>query len=362
LFNSIVLAISRKVPIITVYMADNITTEWVIEKALEQGFVTAGIVSVQPMDAAPLRTWLSTGYNADMSFLHRHAALRENAALLLNGARSVICAAMPYPTPDSTEPLYPGIARYARGADYHKIAGDKLRCLWEDIIGRQPGSQGRVFVDSGPLPEREYARRAGLGWIGRHGCIIHPDAGSRIILGEIVTTLELVPTEAISGDCGNCTRCISACPTGALIAPGIVDARRCLSYLTIENPGPIPPEYRVKVGTRLFGCDSCQDVCPYNTVDADKQAPVSTDDICDLFALSAQDFIRRFLGKAIMRAKRSGLLRNACVVLGNLGDDSALPVLKLARDTEDELIREHAEWAIEQIAGKLEIDQQPLSG
>jgi epoxyqueuosine reductase len=202
------------------------------------------------------------------------------------------------------------------------------------------------------LPERELARRAGIGWVGKHSCLITPAYGSRVVLGEILTTLELTPAQALSGSCGACRACLEACPTGALVAPGTVDARRCLSYLTIEHKGPIPLALRPLLGPRLFGCDACQDACPYNKrvgeiatafpPAADLLAP----DLSAILNLTAEAFNRRFRHTPIQRSKRRGLLRNACVALGNLQDPAAIPALRSALLDAEPLIREHAAWAL----------------
>lgn len=304
------------------------------------------------MDPAPLQAWLDAGYGAEMAYLRRHLPLRADLRGVLPGARSVICVALPYPGVIEGESTVGWVARYARGADYHEVVSGLLQQLWAEVSQRDTAAQGRIFVDAGPLPERELARRAGLGWVGKHGCLIHQQLGSRFVLGEILTTLELTLSTPLSGACGNCHRCLDACPTGALVAPGVVDARRCLSYLTIEHKGPIPRELRPLLGTRLFGCDNCQDACPYNRlapVDTSLLAPTCdllAPELCDLLAKSPEAFARRFRGTPFARAKRRGLLRNACVALGNLGEGRAVPALTTALQDAEPLIRGHAAWAL----------------
>jgi len=227
---------------------------------------------------------------------------------------------------------------------------DRLSALWQAVVRTFPEAQGRLCVDSGPLPERELARRAGLGWVGRHGCLIHPRFGSRFVLGEILTTLELAPTAPVAGACGACRRCVEACPTGALVAPGTVDARRCLSYLTIEHRGAMPHALRPAQGTRLFGCDACQDACPHNRrtdpgADGLPAAP-PLPALAELVTMPAATLAPLLRGRAVQRAKRSGLRRNACVALGNLGDAAALPALAQALCDADPLVRGHAAWAL----------------
>jgi epoxyqueuosine reductase len=289
-------------------------TNWILERAQALGAVAAGVAAVTPMDPAPLATWLDAGYGAEMSFLRRHLPLRADLTAVLPEARSVVCVAMPYP-PAGDDPVAGAVARYARGEDYHRVVTRLLDALWTALRAQAPG-EGRVFVDSGPLPERELARRAGLGWIGRHGCLITP-AGSRVVLGELLTTIDLAPTAPVAGDCGTCRRCLDACPTGALCAPGVVDARRCLSYLTIEHRGEIPAAVRAAVGTRLFGCDACQDACPHNPAPA--ALPYPADAVADLLSLDDDALRARFRGTSLLRAKPDGLRRNARIALDNLG-------------------------------------------
>jgi len=338
-------------------------TARIIEQARELGFTAAGIAAVEPMDPAPFRAWLQAGYGADMAYLERHLPLRADLRAVLPGARSAICVALPYPGAREGESPTGVVAKYARGADYHDVVRERLALLWDELRRDHPGAEWRIFVDGGPLPERELARRAGLGWIGKNGCLINPKMGSSFVLGEILTTLALEPTPPISGSCRACRRCLDACPTGALVAPGTVDARRCLSYLTIEHKGPLPRELRPLLGTRLFGCDACQDACPYNrgrdvfhsplAPAADLLAP----DLPALLLMTPEDFTWRFRGAALHRAKRRGVLRNACIALGNLGDPASIPALRQALHDTEPLIRGHAAWA----SGRLG-DREALAG
>ena len=330
-------------------------TDWLTTRASDCGFAAVGITRVEQMDPAPLRAWLAAGYAAEMAYLQRHLPLRAHLDAVMPGARSVICVALAYPGPTPDESPIGAVARYARGADYHTVVRERLQQLWT-AIARREGGEGRIFVDGGPLPERELARRAGLGWVGRHGCLLHPRLGSRFVLGEILTTLDLPTAAPLSGSCGDCRACLQACPTRALVAPGIVDARRCLSYLTIEHRGAIPCELRPLLGTRLFGCDSCQDACPYNRgVGKGIASPLGgrTDlhsmDLTTVPALSAEAFRALFAQTPLLRAKRRGLLRNACVALGNRQDPSAIPALRDALHDEEALIRGHAAWALGQL-------------
>ncbi len=297
----------------TVRVEREALTGWLVERAQALGATAAGVAAVTPMDPTPLQAWLDAGYAAEMAFLQRHLPLRADLRAVLPGARSVLCVALPYPAPGA-DPLIGAVARYARGEDYHCVVGRLLHALWAELRARVPG-EGRVLVDSGPLPERELARRAGLGWVGRHGCLITP-AGTRVVLGELLTTIALAPTAAVSGDCGACRRCLDACPTGALVAPGVVDARRCLSYLTVEHRGDIPAAFHAAMGTRLFGCDACQDACPHNPTPEALPYP-ARDAIAALLTLDDDALRSRFRHTSLLRAKPAGLRRNAGIVLEN---------------------------------------------
>lgn len=327
-----------------------ILTDWVRQRARARGFGGAGVATVVPRDAAPLRAWLAAGYHADMAYLHRHLPLRVDLTRVMPEAQSVICVALPYSGAGNGGL----IARHARGRDYHDVVMEGLQALWADIAGKHPDAQGRLFVDSSPLPERELARSAGLGWPGGHGCLIHPAFGSRFVLGEILTTLALAPTSPLPGSCGTCRRCRDACPTGALLEHGVVDARRCIAYLTIEHKGPIPRDVRARIGTRWFGCDACQDVCPYNQGMGEGAAGMSpltellTPDLHQYLQLPLAAFTERFRGTTLHRTGRARLLRNACVVLGNQRAPSSRRPLRAALTDEELLVRGHAAWALGQ--------------
>lgn len=322
-------------------------TKWIIDRAQALGAAAAGVAAVAPMNPAPLQTWLAAGYGAEMAFLQRHVPLRADVRTVLPEANSVICLAIPYPASVQAG----SIAAYARGADYHDVVRGVLETLWAEILERNPSAQARLFVDSGPLPERELARRAGIGWPGAHSCLIATGIGTRFVLGEILTTLALTSSDPAYGSCGSCRRCLDACPTGAIVSPGVVDARRCLSYLTIEHRGAIPRELRPLMGTRLFGCDTCQDACPHNAgVEGmpslfPPHPHLLAPDAQELLGMTPAAFKQRFRGTSLLRAKWRGVLRNACVVLGNQGNLSAIPALTNALELEP-LIRGHAAWAL----------------
>jgi epoxyqueuosine reductase len=253
------------------------------------------------------------------------------------------------------------IARYAPRVDYHDLMLGRLRQLLDWLAAeteQSPQSLGRAYVDTGPILERELASAAGLGWIGKNGCLIHPSFGSWLLLGELLLTIDLPPDQQqIPSRCGTCTRCIEACPTEALVAPFNLDARRCIAYLTIEYRGSIPTDLRSLMGNRVFGCDLCQEVCPWNEKLSRRSsdsafAPIAelvAPSLASLMELDAESFRRRFAGTAITRARRRGLLRNTAVALGNQRDSSARPVLEQALRDPEPLVAEHASWGLEQL-------------
>ncbi len=330
-----------------------VDTPLLLARACALGAGDAGVAALGELDATPLREWLERGYGAGMDYLRKHLPLRDHPEAILPGARTALIIALPYAGHTPGETPDDGIAHYARGGDYHTVIGDILWELIGEITTTYAGAECRAFVDATPLPERELARRAGLGWVGRHSLLIHPQFGSRFVIGGILTNLPLLPATLLeSGDCGTCNRCRASCPTGAL-GNGVVDARRCLSYLTIEHKGAIPEEIRPLQGSRLFGCDSCQDACPHNATTAPGSPGLAASavitELPELLKLTSEEFKERYRHTALYRTKRTGLLRNACVALGNLGNEAHLPALQGALQDEDPIIREHAEWAIERI-------------
>jgi epoxyqueuosine reductase len=249
------------------------------------------------------------------------------------------------------------VAGYACFTDYHAVLGERLRALIDFVNGLGgPATRSLWYVDTGPLLERDLAQRAGVGFIGKHTNLISRQLGNWFFLGEILTTLELAPDAAERNHCGNCERCLAACPTGALVAPGQLDARRCISYLTIEHKGPVPLALRPLLGNRVFGCDDCLAVCPWNRfaratglMQPQARPQLAAPDLLALLSLDEAGFQQRFGGTPMARAKRRGLLRNVCVALGNVGNQSALPALARAASAPEPLIAEHARWAIAQI-------------
>lgn len=303
------------------------------------------------------RTWIDQGYAGEMTYLAREDAIRRRGdpRRILPAARSVLVVAASYagaPHPP-LPPLHGRVSRYAWGEDYHRWLLRRLQALVRRIAKETGPFPTRCYVDTGPILERAWAQVAGLGWIGKHGGLIHPRLGSYLFLGVGLVGIELPPTPAASlPTCGSCTRCIDACPTGALVAPGVLDARRCLAYLTIEHRGAIPEALRPAVGERVFGCDTCQAVCPWNRkplrAHAEEAAPsVATLHLPPLLTESAATFRARFRSTAIWRATPEGLARNAAVVLGNRGDPAARAYLaQAAQEHPGEMVREHAAWAL----------------
>lgn len=282
---------------------------------------------------------------------------------LLPGARSIICLGLNYFQPDPDTPPAPQpvgrVARYARGRDYHKVMKRRMREYVAGLSARlETEVKARWYVDDGPMLDRAAARRSGLGWFGKNTNILTPELGSWVFLGQVITDLEIEPDGALKKTCGSCVRCIEACPTGAIIAPYVINNSRCISYLTIENRGPIPKELRPQMLDWVFGCDICQEVCPVNrkasvaTEPAFQRKELSRVDLLELLDLSEEGFREKFRGTPILRAKRVGLKRNACVALGNLKDPAAIPELSRSLVEEETLVRSHAAWALGQIGGQ----------
>lgn len=325
------------------------------QRAHEVGFDDCRVTTAQPPEnAAAFQQWLAARYHGEMGYLERNAHKRVNPDKVLPGARSIITLAASYHREDQhTGP----VARYARFSDYHDALAASLKSLSE-FVTQLGGASARSlwYVDTGPLLERDLAQRSGLGFIGKHTNLISRKLGNWIFLSEIITTVEVEPDAPEKNRCGTCTRCIAACPTEAIRAPFELDARRCISYLTIELKGSIPEELRPAIGTRIYGCDECLAVCPWNRFAREgnlmKQhlrRDLTAPDLVDLLSLDNDQFKRRFANTPMLRTKRRGLLRNVCVALGNMRDRSALPALERAASDPEALVAEHARWAIDQI-------------
>ncbi len=339
-------------------------TERVKQRAREDGFDAVGVARAASLDrdGAALKAWLGEGRHATMAWMARDPDKRSDPRRLLPGCRSVIAVAMNY-WPGAGEAEIPPerarVALYARGRDYHKVMGRKLKAFsaWLEEL---TGCAARSFVDTGPVLERAWAEQSGIGWIGKNANLLTRDLGSWVLLGEVLSCAEIEPDPGPHADhCGSCTACIDACPTGAIVDDGVVDSNRCISYWTIEHRGSIPSEHRPEIAEWLFGCDVCQDVCPWNQrfsqpVEGDpfdRRDDLQGLDPVEILGLDEATFRARYSGTSLMRAKWVGMRRNACLVLGNRDRDDALPHLNRALADPDEVVRSHAEWATSVIDG-----------
>jgi len=341
-------------------------------EARAAGFDLCGIASAAPfaLEGRALGAWVARGYHGEMAYMARNASRSPSPAAVVPEARSLVVVGLYYgdaapgrsgssdPDAGVTEPRG-RISRYAHGDDYHLVMEPRLRRL-ADFLTARGARAARYYVDTGPVIDRAAARRAGIGWFGKNTMIITKRAyGSWVFLGEILTDLDLRPDAEADGDCGRCRICLDECPTGAIVAPYTVDARRCISYLTIEHRGAIPRDLRPQIGDHIFGCDICQAVCPHNVRTAAARHPElaprpgtgSRPELIPLLNISEAEFRRRFRGSPVKRAKRNGLRRNVAVALGNVGDAAAVPALGVALEDEDALVRLHAAWALGRIGG-----------
>ncbi|MCX7939064.1 MAG: tRNA epoxyqueuosine(34) reductase QueG [Anaerolineae bacterium] len=338
------------------------------EKALELGFDLVGFAPAGPTPGADqFLAWLEAGYHGQMAYLANAPERRLDPRAVLPGARTVVVVGLSYetlavPYEVLRDPSRGRIARYAWGADYHEVITPVLRAFGEWL-----SLESRAYVDTGPVLERNWAQRCGLGFIGKNTCLIHRKRGSYLFLGAVLIAEELPdafddqPQPALFSGCGRCVRCLDACPTRAFPAPGVLDARRCIAYLTIELKGSIPEPLRPLLGNWVFGCDVCQDVCPYvrrfsrpsDSPLARAFYPPSIDraapKLVDLLQLDRVTFNQRYKRTPLARAKWRGLLRNACVAAGNWGSPEALPYLQRLAACDEPLVREHAAWAIARI-------------
>lgn len=345
---------------------DNLETA-LKEQARHLGFELVGIAPAVAADGFDrLCEWLDRGYAGAMGYMERHRAARAHPAGVLPSVRSVVMVGMSYRPRDENAPTCNApsnapsvkVARYARGQDYHGVLRERLKKLLDWLQLQRPGCHGRAVVDTAPLLERDFARRAGLGWFGKNTMLIDKHQGSYLFLGALLVDLVLQPDPPHDAEhCGRCRACLDACPTQAFTGAGWLDSRRCISYLTIELRGVIDPGLRAGMGDWLFGCDVCQEVCPWNgrkSLAGNEPALQARPDLMNLdpiqlLGLSEADFRQRFRGTALMRTGRTGLLRNAAIVLGNTGGAEALPALRRALAEADPTIAEAAAWAIAQI-------------
>ena len=342
------------------------TAEILKSWALEAGFDRAGVAGLEPsVNGEALLRWLARGEQAGMGYLERRIEARLEPAQVVPGTRSVLCVALQYDplsnkdgeeAPDPTGDLWPRVARYARGRDYHDVMQDRLKILEARIAAAFPGLVSRRYVDTGPVLERELAARAGLGAVGKNTNLLHPEAGSWFLLGELFLSLDLAPDVPLADLCGSCTRCLDACPTGALPEPYRLDSNRCISYWTIEHRGPLPPEAREMVGEWVFGCDVCQEVCPWNTAPRGAYHPElelpserGELDLAGLLHLDRAEYVELFRGSPMKRAKLEGLQRNAAIAMGNRRRPRYVAPLAAALTEGAPVVRVHAAWALGRI-------------
>jgi epoxyqueuosine reductase len=329
--------------------------------AVEAGFDLAGVASAEaPRELGFFHEWIARGYAGEMAYLTAQRDRRADLRTAFPWARSVVCVGLQYDTPGpystASAPDRGWIARYAWGDDYHDVVKARLEDLRARLVDALGPMESRVYVDTGPVVERAYAAAAGLGAWGKNTCLLHPEHGSWFFLGEVITDLDLEPDAPRTDMCGSCTACLEACPTGALVEPYVLDATRCISYLTIEVKGAIPEDRRTGVGRHVFGCDICQDVCPWNRKRGEQGGPafaaregLLAPELDALASLDEGAFREMVRGSPVKRAKRRGLLRNVCVALGNSGDPSRRPVLERLLADEDPLVREHARWGLDRL-------------
>jgi epoxyqueuosine reductase len=329
--------------------------------AREAGFDLVGIApAAAPPELAFLAEWVARGHAGEMAYMTGQVARRSDLRVSFPWARSVVCVGLQYdrPHPYSTAaPTDRGwISRYAWGEDYHDVMKALLERVRAALLREMGPFESRVYVDTGPIVERAFAAAAGLGAWGKNTCLLNPEHGSWFFLGEIVTDLPLAADGPQADLCGSCTACLEACPTDALPAPYVLDATRCISYLTIELKGAIPEDRREGMGRHVFGCDICQDVCPWNRrrrrqggAAFEPRPGAYAPGLSDLATLDEGAFRERFRRSPVKRAKRRGLLRNVAVALGNAGDARGRPVLERLVEDEDPVVREHARWALDRL-------------
>ncbi len=340
-------------------------TELIKEEAGRLGFALVGVCrAVEPTGATRLGEWLARGYAGEMSYLAEREQAYSHPRHVLEGTRSIVMLGLPYRTAAAREPEkgQGRISRYAWGdGDYHDVIHAKLKQLLAVLRGAVPGTRARGVVDSAPLLEREFAQLAGLGWIGKHTLLINKPAGSYFFLAALLTDAELVYDESFGAEhCGTCRACLDACPTQAFVQPYVLDASRCISYLTIEHRSPIPRELRSGIGEWLFGCDVCQDVCPWNQKAPESEEPALAPlaesnpiELAALFELDDEAFRQRFRNTPLWRTKRRGILRNAAIVLGNQRAVGAVAALVRGLADEEALVRGACAWALGEIGEKL---------
>jgi epoxyqueuosine reductase len=339
---------------------DDALLQTIRRAARRQGLLGPAVTAAEPPPEAArhLERWLTEGCHGEMAYMARLGQARADPRSWAGWARSLALFAEPYGwgVGASTDPARGAISRYARGEDYHRILKEKLDALSAPL--RAAGRQALPFVDSSPLMEKALAAAGGLGWIGKNANLLREGCGSFFFLGGVATDALWPPTPRVEDQCGTCDLCLLSCPTGAIVSPGVVDARRCVSYLTIELRGPIPRELRPAMGNRVFGCDDCQEVCPWNAGPPPPADPAYRDavgrsdrSLLELAELTADQFRRQFARSPVRRARWQGLLRNVMVALGNWRHPRALPVLVRSLAHPESLVRGHAAWALGRLDG-----------
>jgi epoxyqueuosine reductase len=335
----------------------SLDSAFVKSAARRAGFHLCGIARAAPLDPAPLDRMLAIGGDADMAWLRTQRAARLDPARLLPGARSVVAVALSYHAGDVPPRAEGEVARYARGRDYHAVMKRKLARLAGDIAARDPGARTFASSDIAPVMEKAWAERAGIGWVGKNGCLITEAHGSWVVLGTVLVDRDLEPDAPHPERCGSCEACLPACPTRAIPEPGLVDARRCISFWTIERRGDIPADMAGRLGRWVFGCDECQTVCPWNR----RLAPSADPDLAprpgqdalsvdELLGLTEDGYRRRFYGTAIARARYDGLLRNAILAAGRSGERRRLDAVRAHLASPFDGVRAAAEWAAARLA------------
>jgi epoxyqueuosine reductase len=345
-------------------------TKSIKDKALEIGF---DLVGVSPVDSFPenqfYKEWLARGFAGEMKYMERDPEKRENIKNILPDARSVISCGMNYNTDypysiDQTDKNRGWISRYAWGDDYHDVMNERLLLLEGHVREIAPKDiKSRLYVDTGPVLERVYGKYSGIGWYGKNTCLINQDIGSWIFLGEIITDIELDYDSPVPDRCGTCTMCLDVCPTNALRNPYVLDSNLCISYLTIEFRGKIPFDLREKMDNNIYGCDICQDVCPWNrkakvseSESFQPRNPLYNPDLVYLSQLSIEEFRKVFKNSPVKRAKRKGFIRNVIIAMGNSGSEAFIPYIEEALKDDEPLIRAHAVWALWKLEGNESYD------
>ncbi len=337
---------------------DLLDTAFVKAAARRAGFHACGVARAEPLDPGPLDRMLSIGGEADMVWLGTTRAERLDPGRLLPDARSVVVVALSYHAGGSAPAAEGEVARYARGRDYHAVMKRRLKSLVAELAGRDPAARTLASSDVAPVMEKAWAERAGVGWVGKNGCLITEAHGSWVVLGTVLLDRDLEPDAPHPERCGSCEACLPACPTRAIPAPGLVDARRCISFWTIERRGEIPGDMAGRLGRWTFGCDECQTACPWNAALAPSADPELLPrpgqealGVDEMLALGEEEYRRRFWGTALARARYDGLLRNAILVAGRSGEPRRLEAVSLHLESPFPGVRAAARWAVARLAG-----------